>query len=303
VLARTDHIGVSRAALDGVIKGTYFLPKELGGEGVDPKKSKVEPAIRAYKERVEGTVRHGYSNTFLQTRTWYQIVQACTTAINENVIVVVYGRPGVGKTRGLREYSTQHMKTLPVTVLCSRNITVRYLVQKIAQELKLDDRPTTAKLEDTIAEKLKRQPRPIFIDQANYLDERGLGTVCHLWEIARVPIVLAGTRDLYELFTTSRLTEDVRAQLSSRVALHYPLAELQPEEVNKIVRRVLGDEATDEDIAQLYNVTGGIHRHIDQILPRVLELKNRKSNKERLAKGELTLLKIIEAAGTKLMIA
>jgi hypothetical protein len=77
-----------------------------------------------------------------------------------------------------------------------------------------------AKLEDLVAEKLKRYPRPLFIGQANYLPERSLGTVCHVWEIARAPIVLVGTKELYNLFMNSRMTEDVRAQISSRVAMH-----------------------------------------------------------------------------------
>lgn len=71
-----------------------------------------------------------------------------------------------------------------------------------------------------------------------------------------MPICLIGTRDLYELFTTSRLTDDVRAQLSSRVALHYMLSELTIEEVKGIVERAMGAETTAEMVAQIYNVTG-----------------------------------------------
>jgi len=110
------------------------------------------------------------------------------------------------------------MKAAPLAVLCSRNITARYFVQQLARGLNLDDRAATPELEDMVAQKLLRYPRAIFADQANYLNERGLGSVCHLWERARVPVCLAGTKDLYDLFTTSRMTEDVRAQLSSRVA-------------------------------------------------------------------------------------
>ena len=218
VLSRSQYIGVARAALDAYLAGIYFLPKESGGEGADPQASRIEGTIRAYRERVEGSVRHGYANTFMETRTWVQMQRACATAINENVIVVVYGTPGVGKSRCLAEFALQKMTTAPVSILCSRNITPGYFAQKVAGELDLDTRPTTAKLEDLIAQKLRRDPRPIFIDQANYLSERSLGSVCYIWEVARVPFVLVGSKDLYHLFTTSRLTEDVRAQISSRVA-------------------------------------------------------------------------------------
>jgi DNA transposition AAA+ family ATPase len=261
----------------------------------------LEEKIRAYREKVEGTERHGYTNTFLDTRSWMQFQHACKTAVEENVIVVVYAKPGVGKSRCLQEYSTAKMMTMPMMILCSANITTRYFVQKIARENGLDDRLPTAALEDKIADKLKRTPRPLFVDQANYLNEKGLGTICYLWEKARIPIVLIGTKDLFELFTTSRLTEDVRAQLSSRVAMHYPLMELSIEEVKTIVTRMLGEKATNEVIKQIYNTTNGIHRHVDMMLPRLSEIISK--NETELKQGAVTIEALIERAGRRLMVA
>ena len=265
-----------------------------------PESSKVEQRIRAYREKVEGTVRHDYSNKFVETRAWFQLAQACATAIAENVIVVAYGKPGVGKSRGITEFAVRKMTTTPITILCSANITTRYFVQRLARALQLNESMPTARLEDAIAEKLRRNPRPIFVDQANYLNEKALGTVCYIWEVARIPVVLLGTKDLYELFTTSRLTEDVRAQLSSRVAMHYPLAELSVAEVKAIIQRALGDDATEELISQIFNVTGGVHRHVDMIVPRINELKAR--NKDKLASGAVTMEDIVTTAGRRLMV-
>lgn len=299
VLSRSDHIGVSRTALDAYVAGTYFLSKDSGGLGVQGK-STIEDKIRAYRERVEGTVRHGYENSFLDTRSWLQFQHACSTAISENVIVVVYAKPGVGKSRCLQEYSTAKLKTMPVQILCSANITTRYFAQKIAREIGLDDKTPTAHLEDLIAERLKRNPRPLFIDQANYLNEKALGTICYLWEKARVPVVLIGTQDLVELFTTSRLTEDVRAQLSSRVAMQYPLMELSVEEVKTICRRALGDNATTGAVTKLFNATKGNHRHLDMVLPRVRELASK--NEESLQNGDIVIEDIIEKASSRIMV-
>lgn len=300
VLSRTDHIGVSRTALDQYLEGTYFLPKSSGGAGVKPETSKVEKLIRAYREKVEGTVRHGWANSFVETRSWVQLQQACATAISENVIVVVYGAPGVGKTRCLTEFSTRKLTTAPVSVLCSANITTKHFVQKIARSLGLDERQPIARLEDAIAEKLKKNPRALIVDQANYLNEKSLGSVCYLWELARIPVVLVGTLDLFDLFNTSRLTQDVRAQISSRVAMHYPLAELSLTEVKSICKRALGDDATDETVSKIMNVTSGNHRHVDMIFPRINELKKR--NADKLKTGEVSMVDIIETAGRRLMV-
>lgn len=299
-LSRSDHIGVSRTALDAYLNSTYFLAKELGGLGVNPKTTLIEKKIRAYRERVEGTVRHGYTNSFLETRSWMQFQHACKTAIEENAIVVVYGKPGLGKSRSLQEYSTTKMTTMPIQILCSANITTRYFVMKIAREVGLDDKAPTAQLEDRIAEKLKRSPRPIFVDQANYLNEKALGTICYIWEKTRIPFVLIGTKNLFELFTTSRLTEDVREQLSSRVAMHYPLMELSIEEVKAICQRALGEHTTNRAVEKLFNLTHGNHRHLDMILPRVSEYATRYH--DALINGDAEITDAIEKAGTRIMV-
>ena len=221
-------------------------------------------------------------------------------AINENVIVVIYGRPGIGKSRCLTESALQKMRTAPVTVLCSRNITPRYFVQRLAKELRIEKQWTIPDLEEAVADRLARYPRPLFIDQANFLHERSLGTVCHLWEIARIPVVLAGTKALYELFTRSKLTEEVRDQLSSRVALHYLLSELTLQEAKAIIRHAMGEEATDEIVAQVYSLTGGVHRHVDMIIPRIFHL--RELNSQALAEGKVKMSQLIALAGARLMV-
>ena len=299
VLSRDNNVGFNPTGLEAYIRGTYFLPRDMGGQGHSPEGSKIERMVRLYREKVEGTVRHGYKNTFVQTQSWKQLQTACTTAIEENAIVVVYGKPGVGKTRCLREYSVNNLNALAIEILCSRNITTRYFAQKLARELKLDDHHPTAQLEDDIAEKLRRSPRPVFVDQANYLNEKSLGTICYIWEIARCPFVLVGTKDLHDLFTRSSLTEDVRAQLTSRIAMHYPLAELRDEELKGIIQRALGADATDENIAEIMSVTKGIHRHVEMIFPRIEKL--RRANAGQLSSGQKSMRDIIRKAGARLM--
>src|SRR5258708_1416399 len=95
VLAKSDHIGVSRPALQGILDGTYFLSKDSGGAGVDPKGSSVEKKIRAYREKVEGAMgANGASVGFLETIAYRRLCMAWETAVNEKVIVVAYSDPG-----------------------------------------------------------------------------------------------------------------------------------------------------------------------------------------------------------------
>jgi DNA transposition AAA+ family ATPase len=300
ILARSDHIGLPRAILSEYLEGTYFLPKESGGKGRKSEASRVEPFIRRFRESIEGPLRQGYTRTFIQTRAWIMLRSACETAIREKSIVVIYGQPGVGKSRCLLEFARRNMLTAPVMVLCSRNITYKYFARMLAERLKLRVKGVTPMLEEHVAEKLRRHPRPLFIDQANYLCERGLGTICYIWEVAQVPIVLAGTKGLYNTFLSSRLVEDVRAQLSSRIAIYYELPKLSLPEAKTIIEHGLGDIATDEVVAQICNATARIHRLIDMIIPRILELKA--LNEEQINRGEVTMKDIISTASSRLML-
>src|SRR5262245_23947053 len=139
-----------------------------------------------------------------------------------------------------------------------------------------------------------RSPRPIFVDQANYLQERSLGTLCFLWEKRRIPIVLVGTKTLFENFYQSKLTEDVRGQLTSRIALHYPLPELTKVETEAILRHALGEEVTAEIVEQIHQVTGGNFRSVDMMIPKIMELERR--NRQKLADGAVKMDEIIIGA-------
>lgn len=300
-LSRSDHIGVSRTALDAYLNGTYFVSKEMGGHGVNPENTQIEKKIQSYRERVEGVIRGGVRNSYLETRLWQQFQYLCKTAIEERAIVIGYGKPGVGKSRALQQYKTEKMTTMPIEILCSRNVTPKYFVQKIAKEISLNHRHSLAELEDLIAEKLKKNaPRLLIVDQANYLDEKSLGTICYLWEKTRIPIVLLGTKDLLDLFMESSLTEDVRRQLSSRIAWHCPFVELSVEEVKSIVKTMLGKHATNEVVKQILEITHGNHRHLEMILPRLDAIFT--ANEDLLNNGEVQIDTLVQKAGARLMI-
>ena len=301
VLSKTDYIGVSKPALDSYLDRTYFLAKEAGGRGVKPDGSNIEERIRIYREKVEGTVRHGRANTFLKTRTWEELRQAYLTAVAENAIVVAYGKPGIGKSRALLELAVRETQgTMPIRILCSPNITPRFFVQEIARALGLDDKPNIPTLEKMCAEKLTKAARPIVVDQGNYLSEKALGSICYIWDLARIPIVLIGTKLLHDLFFASRLTEDVRAQLSRRVAMHYPLSELTEGQGKAILKHAI-PELTDQQCTLILKATGCVHGHLESVITRILDLQ--KMNELKLQSGEVSMDGIIATARARLLIA
>ncbi|HKV41780.1 MAG TPA: hypothetical protein VJX67_21430, partial [Blastocatellia bacterium] len=151
----------------------------------------------------------------------------------------------------------------------------------IAQQLKVDDRPSVPDIEDLIVAKLKQLPRPLFIDQANYLSDKMLGTCCKIWNETKVPVVLLGTKDLYDLFTSTRLTEDTRTQISTRISMYYQLQGLTLEELKTIVTdRLPPEAATDEVIAELQKLSFTVHRTLDNLLGNMLRIAKANEGKK-----------------------
>ena len=67
-----------------------------------------------------------------------------------------------------------------------------------------------------------------------------------------------GDQTLFENFYQSKLTEDVRGQLTSRIALLYLLPELTKVETEAILRHALGEEVTNEMVEQIHQGLAGI---------------------------------------------
>lgn len=301
VLGQQDHTGVSRTALDDYLAGTYFLAKESGGKGVSPNRSDIEKRIRAYREKVDGVIAGGAAVGFLESIAYRRLCTLWDLLVERKVIGIAHSGPGDGKTFPLQQLLAHRNTSRPISILCSRNVTTGYFVQRLAEEASLSVHYSIPRLEDMIADKLKKNPRGIVVDQANYLNERGLGTICHIWERARVPIMLVGTEELFKLFMTSNMTQDVRAQLTSRVALNCPLSRLTIKEAKTFLQRTLGKLATDENVAKIMEVTGGGFRSLTFIVPEIDRLK--RVNEEKLHAGKITMDDIIVAAGSRLMAA
>ena len=105
---------------------------------------------------------------------------------------------------------------------------------------------------------------------------------------------------LYDTFFQSRLTEDVRGQLSSRIALHYLLPELEQAETRAILQKALGPDVTEDVITLIHSVTGGVFRSVDMMIPRLLELRQR--NEKKLADGSVKMQDLVKTAASRLMI-
>ena len=82
--------------------------------------------------------------------------------------------------------------------------------------------------------------------------------------------------------------------------MHYLLPELTKVETEVILRHALGEEAPDEMVEQIHQVTGGNFRSVDMMIPRILKLERR--NRQKLADGAVKMNEIIKVAAARLMV-
>lgn len=312
-LSRDNQIGFSKTGLDGYLKGTYFLTGGPNKSPVNPANSKIERLIREYLDRVEGNQRSGEKSEFVQTVCWHQFQYLCNTAIEENIIGVGYGSPGVGKTVSMGQYSIEKLSTRPIHILCSFNITARYFIQQIADDLKIKDRVSIPELENLVADRLIKNKRALFVDQGNYLPLKSIGTILHLWDRARIPIVITGTYKLYEMFMQLSDTEDVKGQVSSRIALMIPLTGLDEAATKTIVMNALGQYGTADVIAEIFNAVArrvrdsngdltliASHRNLSYLLDNLRRFIAKRS--AEIEAGELSVKELVDKAAGRLIL-
>lgn len=306
-LASSDYVGqhgyISDTSLKMYAEGRYFLPRESGGLGTQWKPdNNPERIIGEFRQRIDSQQYLGHGKEFIETKTWKQVQHAASVAIRENEIVVIWGKYGIGKSRSLREFTDRNLTRPPVYILCSALVTPKSLLVRLATEFRIvgTSGKTQDELLDLIAKKLQRTPKAIFIDQANYLDRKGLGILCHLWEVAKTPLLICGTQTLFDNFHAdgARVSDEL-GQLASRVRVFIPLAELSVAETVQVVKRYLPD-FNREYVEHVHRVTRGNHRHLDKGMPDLIAVWN--VEKERVRSGEVKIEDLVGRAFSRLAI-
>ncbi|MGY3910774.1 AAA family ATPase [Aeromonas piscicola] len=104
---------------------------------------------------------------------------------------LVYGKPGLGKTTAVTWYVNQ---VNGVYVRAMRCCTPLSLLQDICEELGLDAPRTSRAAIRAITRAMAEDNRPLFIDEADYLMDRGdlVETVRDIHDVSTVPVILIG---------------------------------------------------------------------------------------------------------------
>lgn len=146
------------------------------------------------------------NSSFIQTKNVRSFLVSMNAVLHadEGVLVAVWGRAGRGKTRTSIEY---HAEENCVYRRALKLWTELWMLQDLCFELgvRKDQLPgRKAKAWAIIVDSLKKDPRPVFIDEADKINHNLLEVVRDLADITGCPFVLVGEEELLPLMERNR---------------------------------------------------------------------------------------------------
>lgn len=170
---------------------------------------------------------------FVQTQTAKQILTALMYAHAAEVISVVYGASGVGKTTTCQEYADENPNCWMITASPSCS-SIGECLYELSLELGLDAPRRKGMLARMLKQRLKGTRGLVIVDEADHLDYSTLEELRILQEQTHIGLALVGNSHVYTRLTGGRRTEDF-ARLFSRIAKKVSVQKTKQADVAAIV--------------------------------------------------------------------
>ena len=169
-------------------------------------------------------------------------------------IVMVSGEPGTGKTTTLQSSACDHNA---VYVRMVAVVTIASLLESLCFELGVDGGRRNSERLKWIVDTLKHDPRPIFIDEADFLtrDSRMLETIRDIHDLAKVPVVLIGMDGMER-----KLAHHM--QFSGRISQRVDFKRCDLEDAGLLTRELCEVEVAPDLVKRMHSKTRGSIRGI-----------------------------------------
>ncbi|WP_350306949.1 AAA family ATPase [Photorhabdus viridis] len=168
---------------------------------------------------------------FVQTKTVRQIWSALQYAQLAQCISVIYGSPGVGKTKALQQFVAERPQVWLITVSPSR-ASLSECLYELALELGLGDAPRRAgQLGRAVRRKLRGTSGLLVIDEADHLDYPVLEELRILQEETGIGLALVGNHQVYAKLTGGSSRSVDFARLFSRIAKKVAILKTKKDDV------------------------------------------------------------------------
>ncbi|MGC5328941.1 AAA family ATPase [Brevibacillus sp. SYSU BS000544] len=228
-------LGISPAALSQFLKETYPSPHKLFGK------------IRAFLAVDEAREVAPQKPDFVHTSQSQAVLDIITYCHVANVLGIVYGDAGIGKTEAIREYARNHPEAVVITMSPAFG-TTKGVTEKLAKALKVQEGRSIRRMYEEINEKLVESGRVIIVDEAQHLPLKALDHLRSIADESGVGMVLIGNEEVYtrmtgrgeaafaQLFSRISMRKNVRTELTQPEDMELLFPHLQEEERNFLLR-------------------------------------------------------------------
>ncbi|MGX2951644.1 AAA family ATPase [Ursidibacter sp. B-7004-1] len=248
--------GLNSGALSAYLSGNYKGNLE-----------DIEAKMVAYFERLAYKLQeYVEAPSFIETRTATQIFNTLRFAQNANVLALIHGASGVGKTQAAREFRRRYNNVWVVTASPSRS-SLSEMLYEIALEVGISDAPrrkgTLARL---ITRKIKDTAGLLIVDEADHLPYEALEELRLLQEEitnesrigAGVGLVLIGNDKVYTRMKGGINPTHEYGRLWSRNAKRTSIQKTKQADTKAVAEAWgLGDNQEALDVMQRITETGG----------------------------------------------
>jgi DNA transposition AAA+ family ATPase len=226
--------GLSDATISAWIKGTY-------AGAIENVTAKIHNYLKLEEDRAKVET---HPETVIKTEAFTKASLFCHLVATHNVIGVLTGDAGCGKTTAIKEYVKKYPNVIFIEADKGYNASV--LLIEICNTLGLDERGDLHAKLTRIVNKLKDSGRTIFVDEAEHLPYRALELIRRIYDKAGVGIALCGMPRLLKNLVGDK---NYYAQLYSRVSIKYGLNRLTNKDVESYLKSRF--ESYDEKCTQI----------------------------------------------------
>ncbi len=213
------------------------------------------------------------------------MLEKLAEADEREVIALLYGPSGIGKTFAIEEFMDRIEKGNGLDkpeilfVTAHSASTPKSLMAILCLQAGIPHQGTASTLAESLVRKLEAGHYLIIVDEANHLTIAAMELLRYVYDLARLGAVLVGTLQLYEIFTDGSRPAGELEQLWSRVGICELLPGLPEHEARQMIQKALGctPETTTK---QILRKSGISIRRLTKLLGRLKELQELNGDRE-----------------------
>lgn len=203
---------------------------------------------------------------FVETPTSQKILATLTWAQLAGTIVLVYGNPGVGKTKAIRQYAAGGNNVWHITASKSRSNELETLYE-LALKMGISDAPyRRGGLSRLLRQRLPDTRGLIVVDEADWLSLDAVEELRILQEECGVGLALVGNHKVYDRLTGGQRSVDF-ARLFSRVSKKYVINTVSAGDVDSFCDAWQVTGADERKLLKAIARRPGALRSLSHILP------------------------------------